>query len=215
MSWIYGLEIKKYSSWSMRAWLVCRHFDIEFTEHLVQLDGLADGIFKQTIQSMNPVGKVPTLVIDDFSIWDSFAICEFLAEQFPQKLLWPQDTLERARARSVCAEMNSGFSALRSYCPMSIGADLKELGQQLWQQHADLRNDLQRVEQIWELHEQTGDFLFGKFSIADAFFAPIVMRVISYGLPTNQKSQAYMNKIIQVPAIAQWIAEAKLELTSI
>ena len=206
---------KKYSSWSMRAWLVCRHFDIEFTEHLVQLDGLADGIFKQTIQSMSPVGKVPTLVIDDFSIWDSFAICEFLAEQFPQKLLWPQDTLERARARSLCAEMHSGFSALRSYCPMNIHADLKELGQQLWQQHADLRNDLQRVEQIWELHEQTGDFLFGKFSIADAFFAPVVMRVISYGLPTNQKSQAYMNKIIQVPAIAQWIAEAKLELTSI
>ena len=206
---------KKYSSWSMRAWLVCRHFDIEFTEHLVQLDGLADGIFKQTIQSMNPVGKVPILVIDDFSIWDSFAICEFLAEQFPQKLLWPQDTLERARARSLCAEMHSGFSALRSYCPMNIHADLKELGQQLWQQHADLRNDLQRVEQIWELHEQTGDFLFGKFSIADAFFAPVVMRVISYGLPTNQKSQAYMNKIIQVPAIAQRIAEAKLELTSI
>ena len=199
----------------MRAWLVCRHFDIEFTEHLVQLDGLADGIFKQTIQSMNPVGKVPILVIDDFSIWDSFAICEFLAEQFPQKLLWSQDTLERARARSLCAEMHSGFSALRSYCPMNIHADLKELGQQLWQQHADLRNDLQRVEQIWELHEQTGDFLFGKFSIADAFFAPVVMRVISYGLPTNQKSQAYMNKIIQVPAIAQWIAEAKLELTSI
>ena len=111
--------------------------------------------------------------------------------------------------------MHSGFSALRSYCPMNIHADLKELGQQLWQQHADLRNDLQRVEQIWELHEQTGDFLFGKFSIADAFFAPVVMRVISYGLPTNQKSQAYMNKIIQVPAIAQWIAEAKLELTSI
>lgn len=164
---------------------------------------------------MNPVGKVPTLVIDDFSIWDSFAICEFLAEQFPQKLLWPQDTLERARARSLCAEMHSGFSALRSYCPMNIHADLKEIGQQLWQQHADLRNDLQRVEQIWELHEQTGDFLFGKFSIADAFFAPVVMRVISYGLPTNQKSQAYMNKIIQVPAIAQWIAEAKLELTSI
>ena len=206
---------KKYSSWSMRAWLVCRHFDIEFTEHLVQLDGLADGIFKQTIQSMNPVGKVAILVIDDFSIWDSFAICEFLAEQFPQKLLWPQDTLERARARSLCAEMHSGFSALRSYCPMNIHADLKELGQQLWQQHADLRNDLQRVEQIWELHEQTGDFLFGKFSIADAFFAPVVMRVISYGLPTNQKSQAYMNKIIHVPAIAQWIAEAKLELTSI
>ena len=206
---------KKYLSRSMRAWLVCRHFDIEFTEHLVQLDGLADGIFKQTIQSMNPVGKVPILVIDDFSIWDSFAICEFLAEQFPQKLLWPQDTLERARARSLCAEMHSGFSALRSYCPMNIHADLKELGQQLWQQHADLRNDLQRVEQIWELHEQTGDFLFGKFSIADAFFAPVVMRVISYGLPTNQKSQAYMNKIIQVPAIAQWIAEAKLELTSI
>ena len=206
---------KKYSSWSMRAWLVCRHFDIEFTEHLVQLDGLADGIFKQTIQSMNPVGKVPILVIDDFSIWDSFAICEFLAEQFPQKLLWPQDTLERARARSLCAEMHSGFSALRSYCPMNIHADLKELGQQLWQQHADLRNDLQRVEQIWKLHEQTGDFLFGKFSIADAFFAPVVMRVISYGLPTNQKSQAYMNKIIQVPAVAQWIAEAKLEQTFI
>ena len=206
---------KNYSSWSMRAWLVCRHFDIEFTEHLVLLDGLADGMFKQTIQPVNPVGKVPTLVIDDFSIWDSLAICEFLAEQFPQKLLWPQDTLERARARSLCAEMHSGFSALRSYCPMNIHADLKELGQQLWQQHADLRNDLQRVEQIWELHEQTGDFLFGKFSIADAFFAPVVMRVISYGLPTNQKSQAYMNKIIQVPAIAQWIAEAKLELTSI
>ena len=206
---------KKYSSWSMRAWLVCRHFDIEFTEHLVQLDGLADGIFKQTIQSMSPVGKVPILVIDDFSIWDSFAICEFLAEQFPQKLLWPQDTLERARARSLCAEMHSGFSALRSYCPMNIHADLKELGQQLRQQHADLRNDLQRVEQIWELHEQTGDFLFGKFSIADAFFAPVVMRVISYGLPTNQKSQAYMNKIIQVPAVAQWIAEAKLEQTFI
>ena len=206
---------KKYSSWSMRAWLVCRHFDIEFTEHLVQLDGLADGIFKQTIQSVNPVGKVPTLVIDDFSIWDSLAICEFLAEQFPQKLLWLQDTLERARARSLCAEMHSGFSALRSYCPMNIHTDLKELGQQLWQQHADLRNDLQRVEQISELHEQTRDFLFGKFSITDAFFAPVEMRVMSYGLPITQKSQAYINKIIQVPAVAQWIAEAKLEQTFI
>ena len=204
---------KNYSSWSMRAWLVCRHFGVEFTEHLVQLDGLSDGIFKQTIQRVNPVGKVPTLIVDDFAIWDSLAICEFLAEQFPQKALWPQDIKDRARARSLCAEMHSGFNVLRSYCPMNIHADLKELGQQLWQHHTDLRNDLQRIEKIWEMHEETGAFLFGEVSIADLFYAPVVMRVMSYGLPLSEKNQIYMHKIIQVPAVAQWIAEAKLEQT--
>ena len=199
----------------MRAWLVCRHFGIEFTEHLVRYDDLADGIFKQTIQRVNPVGKVPTLVIDDFSIWDSLVICEFFAEQFPQKPLWSQDTKDRARARSFCAEMHSGFNALRSYCPMNIHADLKELGQQLWQQHTDLRNDLQRIEQIWKMHKQTGAFLFGEVSIADLFYAPVVMRIMSYGLPLSAQNQIYMNKIIQIPAVTQWIAEAKLEQTSL
>lgn len=202
---------KNYSSWSMRVWLVLKHFDIVFNEHLIQFDGLCDGKFKQTLSQITPAGKVPTLVWEGFPIWDSLAICEFLAEHFPNKKLWPDHFKDRARARSICAEMHSGFTTLRTLCPMNIDTDLTEIGLNLWHEHIDLRKDIQRVEQIWSERSGIDTFLFGDFSIADAFFAPVVMRVMSYGLPVSQASQSYIEKIIQVSAVSQWIVAAKEE----
>lgn len=200
---------KNYSSWSMRAWLILKHFDLPFQDHFVAFDDFsADGQFKQQVSKLSPAGKVPVLLHDQLAVWDTLAIAEYLAEQFPEKQLWPQDRLQRAKARTVAAEMHSGFMQLRSLCPMNIEADLSAVGQQLWQQHVGLRQDVQRVEQIWS---EADGFLFGDFSIADAFYAPVVMRLMSYRLPVTELSQQYMQKIQHLPAVRQWMDAAKRE----
>ena len=204
---------KNYSTWSMRPWLVLRHFDIAFAEHLIAFDDFKlDSPFKKTILAINPTGKVPALKDDELLIWDSLAICEYLAEKFPEKQLWPRDQKQRARARSMSAEMHSSFMTLRSTCDMNLDADLSEVGAKLWAKKPQLQEDVKRIQALWAERPSQDGFLCGnEFSIADAFYAPVVMRFIGYGIPVSEDSQMYMQKILKLPAVQQWMAEAKAE----
>src|SRR5262249_27947343 len=141
--------------------------------------------FKRRIGALNVAGKVPVLLDGDLAIWDTLAIAEYLAEKFPEKALWPRDARRRARARSVSAEMHSGFGDLRNHFPMNIDAALPEVGARMLATQPAVRADVERVVALWEdaLAESGGPFLFGDFSIADAFFAPVVMRLTTYAVP--------------------------------
>ena len=133
---------KNYSSWSMRPWVLLRQAGIDFHEVFVRFDGFsADSVFKTKLKGLNPAGKVPVLVHDGLAVWDSLAIAEYVAEQFPEKQLWPQDRAARARARSICADMHSGFTGLRSACPMNIEAHLPQVGALAMRDNAALRAD--------------------------------------------------------------------------
>lgn len=204
---------KNYSTWSMRPWLVLRHFDIAFTEHLIPFDDFQlESPFKKTILAINPTGKVPALKDGDLLIWDSLAICEYLAEKFPEKQLWPQDQKQRARARSMSAEMHSSFMALRNTCGMNLDADLSEVGAQLWLDHPQLKEDVKRIEALWAERPSQDGFLCGDaFSIVDAFYAPVVMRFIGYGIPISDYNRIYMQKILNLAAVQRWMTEAKAE----
>ena len=204
---------KNYSTWSMRPWLVLKHFDIQFKEHLIPFDDFQpDSLFKKMILTINPTGKVPALRDGEFLIWDSLAICEYLAEVFPEKSLWPKDKKQRARARCMSAEMHSGFTALRSACGMNLDADLAEVGAKLWLENPQLQQDVKRIEALWAERPSQNSFLCGdEFSIVDAFFAPVVMRFIGYGIPVSDLNQRYMQSILNLAAVQQWIAEAKAE----
>ena len=203
---------KNYSTWSMRPWLLFTQAGIAFKEHLIQFDSFAaDSHFKTAILKFNPTGKVPVLVDGDIVVWDSLAICEYVAEQHPELTLWPQDTVLRARARCISAEMHSSFQALRNLCPMNIEADLSHIGEQLWGEHAALRADVARIEQIWSQRPSTDSFLCGEFGVADAFYAPVVLRFVCFNLPVSAASQSYMQKMLSLASVQQWIAEARQE----
>ena len=204
---------KNYSSWSMRAAVLLDAFGLAHTEHKLEFDDFsADGVFKQSIGKISAAGKVPVLVDGDITVWDSLAIAEYVAEAHPEKALLPQDKANRAHARAITAEMHSGFQALRNACPMNIEADLAEVGQGLWQENAGLRADVAYLEAMWgELLADGREFLFGSFSIADAFYAPVVMRLQGYGLPVNEVTQAYMARIQAHPAVDKWLQAALQE----
>ena len=206
---------KNYSSWSMRPWVLMRETGIAFEEVMIRFDSFdADSDFKRRARAVNPLGKVPALIDDGFAIWDSLAIAEYLAERFPDKQLWPRDTRQRARARSVCAEMHSGFSALREHCSMNIEADLADTGARLWREQPGLRADVARLDAMWGelLAAQPADgLLFGAFGIADAFFAPVCSRIRSYALPVAPASQAYVERVLALPGVKAWIDEAIAE----
>ena len=206
---------KNYSSWSMRPWVLMRQAGIPFEEVLIRFDSFeADSVFKQRVKAVNPLGKVPALVDDGFAIWDTLAIAEYLAERFPDQSLWPTDARQRARARSVCAEMHSGFSALRNHCPMNIEASLPETGALIWRDQAGLRADVARLEAMWGelLAAQPGDgLLFGAFSIADAFFAPVCTRIRTYALPVSDVVRAYVDRVLALPGVTAWVDGALKE----
>ncbi|KRH99035.1 glutathione S-transferase family protein [Curvibacter sp. PAE-UM] len=205
---------KNYSSWSMRPWVLLRQAGIPFEEVLVRFDSFDAGSqFKQTLARLNPVGKVPVLTDGELVIWDTLAIAEYLAEQFPEERLWPADKAARARARSVCAEMHSGFSALRSHCPQNIEASLPEVGTLIWRDQPAVRADVERLVAMWSelLQAHGGPLLFGHFSIADAYFAPVCMRLKTYGLPVPPAIAAYVERVAALPGVAAWIADAKAE----
>lgn len=205
---------KNYSSWSMRPWVLLRQAGIPFTEVMHRFDSFdADSGFKRTISAVSPVGKVPVLVDGDLAVWDTLAIAEYLAEQYPQHQLWPEDRAARARARSISAEMHSGFAALRGACPMNIEARLPETGALLWRDRAAVRDDVSRLEQMWGslLQQYGGPMLFGDFSIADAFFAPVCMRLHSYQLPLSPLAAGYVERVRALPSVQQWIQEALAE----
>jgi glutathione S-transferase len=205
---------KNYSSWSMRPWVLMKQAGIEFDEVKVRFDSFApSSTFKREILRVNPTGRVPALVDGDLVVWDTLAIAEYLAEKFPQKHLWPADRNARARARSVSAEMHSGFGALRSHLPMNIEASLPEIGAEVLKSQAGVRADIERIVALWSelLETHGGPMLFGEFSIADAFFAPVVMRLRTYAVPVPPAVAAYMARVVEKPGIAAWIADALAE----
>jgi len=165
------------------------------------------------ISGVSPTAKVPVLVDDELAIWDTLAIAEYLAELYPTKQLWPQDRAARARARSICAEMHSGFTGLRGNCPMNIEAALPEVGALLWRDKQAVRQDVLRLVQMWNglLEEHGGPMLFGSFSIADAFFAPVCTRLKTYALPLPQPIADYVQRVHQLPGVAAWIEGALAE----
>lgn len=205
---------KNYSSWSMRPWVLLKQSNIPFEEVMVRFDSFdADSRFKTTIQAVNPTGKVPALVDGDLVVGDTLAIAEYLAEQFPEKKLWPADKAARARARSVCADMHSGFTGLRSNCPMNIEADLAQTGALLWRDKPALRADVARLVALWDglLSEYGGPMLFGEFCIADAFFAPVCMRLSNYALPVPPSISAYVARVKALPGVKAWMDGALAE----
>jgi glutathione S-transferase len=197
---------KNYSSWSMRPWVAMTAFGIPFQEVRVLLDQ-QDTATK--IAEYSACGRVPVLLAGEITIWDSLAICEYLAEQFPDKHMWPQDVAARAMARCVCAEMHSGFTGLRTDMTMNIKASLPGRGRT-----AAAQADIGRISEIWEEclsrfgHHQ---FLFGEFSIADAYFAPVVMRFRTYGVSLAPALNAYCERVQAHPAVARWLTEALAE----
>jgi glutathione S-transferase len=205
---------KNYSSWSMRPWVLMRQAGIDFEEVQLRFDSFEAGSdFKQRLGAISPAGKVPVLVDGDLAVWDTLAIAEYLAEQFPELHLWPREAAARARARSMTAEMHSGFGALRNACGMNIEAALPEVGARIWRDDAGVRADVARIVAMWQqqLAAHGGPMLFGRFSIADAFYAPVVMRLRTYALPVPADVAEYMQRVCQLPGVAAWIADALAE----
>nr|WP_315426824.1 glutathione S-transferase family protein [uncultured Albidiferax sp.] len=205
---------KNYSSWSMRPWVLLKQAGIPFEEIMLRFDSFdVQSHFKLAVQAVNPVGKVPVWVDGDLAVWDTLAIAETLAEQFLDKALWPRQPKARARARSVCAEMHAGFTALRSHCPMNIEARLPEVGQLLWRDKPAVRADVARLAAMWGelLDAHGGPMLFGDFSIADAYFAPVCMRFNTYALPLPAAIHAYVDRVTALPGVQAWISEALSE----
>ena len=205
---------KNYSSWSMRPWVAMTQAGIAFEEVYVRFDSFsADSQFKQRVAGINPVGKVPVLQDGELCVWDTLAIGEYLAESFPEKNLWPADKAARAHARSICAEMHSGFSAFRSQCPMNIEALLPNRGALIWRDHAGVRADVQRIVDMWTqlLQSHGGPMLFGAFTLADAYYAPVVMRLQSYALPVPALISEYMDRVQVLPGVNAWVQAALAE----
>jgi glutathione S-transferase len=205
---------KNYSSWSMRPWVLMKQAGIPFEEVKVRFDSFdADSQFKKTISTLNPVAKVPVLVDGDLVVWDTLAIAEYLAETFPEKQLWPRAVAERARARSVCAEMHSGFGNLRTLCGMNIEASLADVGAQLLKDNPGLQDEVDRIVQMWTdlLAAHGGPMLFGEFGNADAYFAPVGSRIKTYGLPVPPAISAYIERVQALPGIKAWIDDALAE----
>jgi len=213
---MYQLYIgnKNYSSWSMRPWVLLTQAEIPFEEKMVRFDSFApDSDFKKTLAPLSPTGKVPLLAFEGHVVWDTLAIAETLAERHPEKNLWPGDPTARAHARSICAEMHSGFGALRSHCPMNIEAQLPEVGARIWRDTPAVRHDLERLIRMWShlLERHGGPLLFGAFSIADAYFAPVCQRITTYALPVPAHIQDYIARVQALPGVAAWISAALAE----
>jgi len=192
---------KNYSSWSMRPWLALRANHIAFEEVFIPLyTGDAD---KQRILGFTRSGKVPALIDGDVTVWDSLAIIEYLAERFPDARLWPDDRASRAHARSVSAEMHSGFMALRNECAMNLHRPIRSVALS-----QDARANIARIQEIWlecrQRYGKLGPFLFGTFGAVDAMFAPVVYRFRTYAIDVVPEAQAYMDTMMALPAVDEW-----------
>ena len=198
---------KNYSSWSLRPWLLLRHFDIAFDEVVLPLDTPE---FHQRIGQYSPTARVPALHVDDEVIWDSLAICETANERWLSGRAWPSKPTVRAAARSATAEMHSGFAALRSQLPMNCRRQPRAPH---WDASAD--KDIARIQQLWQdLRSRFGGnsgFLCGEFGIVDAMFAPVCVRFRGYGPSLSDHAQAYMQAMFTLPAMREWQAAAEAE----
>ena len=198
---------KNYSSWSLRPWLVMRHLGLAFEETRIALHEPGT---KALILQHSPSGRVPVLLDDGLTVWDSLAICEYLAERNRGAGLWPQDLAVRAQARSFAAEMHSGFAALRSNMPMDIRAAYPGMGRT-----PEVIADIARIMSIFTECRQrwadVGPFLFGKFSIADAMFAPVIFRFATYSVALPELPAAYVEHMLALPAMQEWADGARAE----
>ncbi|NJD07507.1 MAG: glutathione S-transferase family protein [Methylococcaceae bacterium] len=198
---------KNYSSWSLRPWLYLKHHGIRFEEVRIPLYREDS---QPRIAAYSPAGKVPVLVDDGTSLWDSLAILEYLAERFPATSGWPQEPAERALARSLAAEMHAGFQALRNHCSMNCRRipAAKELPD-------SVVKDISRIRRIWqdcrERHSEPGPWLFGRFTIADAMYAPVALRFHSYCIDAGPAGHDYVNAVLEHPATREWIAAGQAE----
>ena len=204
---------KNYSSWSMRPWVLMKGLDLRFEERVLSFKlGLSAG-FGEAVAPISPARRVPVLIDDGFAVWDSLAIVEYLHDKYPRHAVWPTDLRQRARARSICAEMHAGFGALRTHCPMNIEASLADAGAAACARHEGVRRDLARIDEMWTdaLSDSGGPFLFGPFGAADAYFAPVASRIRSYALPVSGAALAYVDRVLAAPGPAAWIAAALAE----
>jgi glutathione S-transferase len=196
---------KNYSSWSLRPWLVLRHFNIPFDEEMVLLSG--EG-WQENIRKKSPTGKVPVLVDGDVVVPETIAIIEYLNDKYPAKGIWPSNRVERALARAASAEMHGGFTALRNEAPMNLKASHPG------KVDPDLvAGDLKRIERLWGdlISRSGGPYLFGQFTAADAMFAPVATRIRTYELPVTDLAMEYVEAIYALPAFQEWLAEAVKE----
>jgi glutathione S-transferase len=198
---------KAYSSWSFRPWILLRHFEIPFEEIVIPM---ARAETRAEMMVYAPTGKCPSLHDGDIAVWDSLAIVEYIAESFPAVAIWPKDRAARAYARSLAAEMHSGFTGLRSHLPTVFrrAVQKRELT-------PEAEADLARIEAAWAEARQKfgagGAFLFGDFSAADAMFAPVVERLRAYDAPVGAATRAYMEAMMALPAWRDWVAGAQAE----
>ncbi|WP_299197366.1 glutathione S-transferase family protein [uncultured Amphritea sp.] len=195
-----------YSSWSLRAWLLLRQFELEFDTVRVALftPGSAE-----VIKGYNPAGKVPVLLDNGLTVWDSLSICEYISEQHLDDKGWPAELRLRAHARSSCAEMHTGFMALRHALPMNCRRSIEN-----FIISAEVQQDIDRIIQLWSgaLNLSASEkFLYGEFSIADAFYAPVVYRLTGYGVSLPEQLQAYCDRVLALPACQEWLKLAQEE----
>ncbi len=196
---------KRYSSWSLRPYLALEHAGAKFECTTILLDREST---KAEIEKVTPAGRVPVMHDGDLVIWDSLAICEYVNELYPAAQLWPVDRVQRARARSISAEMHSGFAAMRTHMMIDIG------GSRPSPTDSTAVADVRRVQEIWRQARAAatgGPFLFGAFSIADAMFAPVTTRFVTYGVDMDATVRAYVDAIAALPAMQQWARDAAAE----
>ncbi len=197
---------KNYSTWSLRPWLLLSAFNVEFEE--IQ-ESLAEEGIKERFEQYSPAGKVPVLIDGELTVWDSLAICEYVSEQYLQGKGWPRDRVKRAEARTISAEMHSSFMALRNEMPMNCRA-IRKLEPSL-----AAKGDIARIDSIWshytEQNSSLGPWLFGEFSIADCFFAPVASRFSTYGVTLSAAAQKYASLLLNHKSVVAWTEAARAE----
>lgn len=200
---------RNYSSWSLRAWLALRHAGLAFDEHRVALNKPQT---KAEILRYAPSGRVPCWLDGDLVVWDSLAICETANERYLGGSLWPADADARAQARAITAEMHAGFAALRAHMPMDIRSRRPDSGAAA-RQRPEVAADIDRIQSMLtqRLQHSGGPLLFGGFTIADAFYAPVLTRFVTYGVPMTPLLAAYHDAVLALPSMQQWTAAAHAE----
>jgi len=201
---------KNYSSWSLRPWLAMKLAGVDFDEIRIPLDRPDS---KANILRYSPSGKLPCLVDGDLTVWDSLAICEYVNETYAGGRLWPADRATRATARAVTAEMHAGFAALRAHLSMDIRARKPARGAEA-QRLSGVQADIRRIVALWTaaLDASGGPMLFGDFCIADAFYAPVVTRFVTYAVDLPPLLAAYSGRVLALPPMQAWVAAAHAEI---
>ncbi|RKS87477.1 glutathione S-transferase [Orbus hercynius] len=211
MNYFLYIGNKNYSTWSMRPWVIMKHFDLNFDEKWVRFDSFeTNSRFKQTILPLNSAGTVPILIDNGLIVTDSLAICEYLAEKHPEHALWPKNQQQRASARRLAAEMHCGYTNIRHYLPMNIEASFAEIGQIILRDHPKVNQEITFLDQHLSsfLQQSTGKYLFGEFTIADAFYAPMCLRLKNFHIQTSTQLANYIETICHTKGVKEWIFDA-------